>query len=150
MTATNHVITGAIIGAVVHQPALAIPAAFASHFVCDAIPHFGNGKTLPFGRHGFILYLLIDCGLAAVILLSLIVRQPAHWPLMVVCGIAAASPDLMWLPRFVGLLRHKKDAIGSSWLMRFHAVIQWSQTPAGLLVEIAWLVILGSVLKRYY
>ena len=40
MTATNHVATGVLIAVVVPDPWVALPLAFASHFVCDALPHF--------------------------------------------------------------------------------------------------------------
>ena len=40
MTATNHALTGAIIGFTVVAP-LAFLVAILSHFVLDAIPHFG-------------------------------------------------------------------------------------------------------------
>ena len=41
MTITNHLLAGSLIGLTVAQPALAIALAFASHFVMDALPHFG-------------------------------------------------------------------------------------------------------------
>ncbi len=41
MTGFNHAVTGALIAGAVGNPFLAIPLAFASHFVLDAIPHFG-------------------------------------------------------------------------------------------------------------
>ena len=40
MTASNHVAAGALIGAVIN-PWLAAPAAVTSHFVLDAMPHYG-------------------------------------------------------------------------------------------------------------
>ena len=42
MTATNHALTGAIIGLVIGEPVLAIALAFASHFICDALPPVGS------------------------------------------------------------------------------------------------------------
>lgn len=43
MTATAHAIIGTVIAAKIGNPALAIPIAFASHFVADAIPHWDAG-----------------------------------------------------------------------------------------------------------
>ena len=40
MTATNHGLSGYLMGAVLPLP-LAIPAAFLSHFILDKIPHYG-------------------------------------------------------------------------------------------------------------
>jgi hypothetical protein len=40
MTATGHALVGTVIAAKVGNPALAIPIAIASHFLCDALPHW--------------------------------------------------------------------------------------------------------------
>ena len=42
MLITNHVLCGAAIGAAVGRPAAALPLGVASHFVLDAIPHWGG------------------------------------------------------------------------------------------------------------
>ena len=45
---TNHVLSGALIGALARRPAAAFAAGMASHFVLDALPHWGNwGSTAP-------------------------------------------------------------------------------------------------------
>jgi hypothetical protein len=38
---TNHVLSGALIGALARRPAAAFAAGVASHFVLDAVPHWG-------------------------------------------------------------------------------------------------------------
>lgn len=43
MTATGHALVGTVIAAKVGNPALAIPVALASHFLCDALPHWDTG-----------------------------------------------------------------------------------------------------------
>ncbi len=43
MTATGHALIGALIAAKFHNPYLALPLSFASHFVCDVIPHWDTG-----------------------------------------------------------------------------------------------------------
>lgn len=43
MTATGHALIGTVIAAKVGNPALAIPLAFASHFLADALPHWDTG-----------------------------------------------------------------------------------------------------------
>jgi hypothetical protein len=45
MTATGHAIIGTVIAAKVGNPALAIPIAFASHFLADALPHWDTGTN---------------------------------------------------------------------------------------------------------
>jgi hypothetical protein len=41
MTAVNHVIMGSVVVAAVGNPVLGVPLALASHFLLDALPHFG-------------------------------------------------------------------------------------------------------------
>jgi hypothetical protein len=43
MTATGHALVGTVIAAKIGNPALAIPIALASHFLCDALPHWDTG-----------------------------------------------------------------------------------------------------------
>lgn len=40
---TNHVLVGAAIGAVARRPVVAFTAGVVSHFVLDAVPHWGSG-----------------------------------------------------------------------------------------------------------
>jgi hypothetical protein len=44
MLLTNHVLSGALIGAAVRRPVPAFVLGVASHFVLDAIPHWGNWR----------------------------------------------------------------------------------------------------------
>lgn len=139
MTATNHTITGVLIGLSVHQPALAIVLAVLSHFVLDAIPHYSDPK---FSGRRLAPILAIDATIALMLLGSLVVLQPQSWQLAVVCGIAAASPDLMWFPRWLRDLRNK-PAKPFNAIMRFHSRIQWAEKPYNYPYEIIWF--LGGV-----
>jgi hypothetical protein len=42
MLVTNHVLSGAVVGALVRRPALAVPLGIVSHLVLDAAPHWGK------------------------------------------------------------------------------------------------------------
>ena len=42
MLLTNHVLSGALIGALARRPLPAFAAGVASHFVLDAVPHWGK------------------------------------------------------------------------------------------------------------
>jgi hypothetical protein len=51
MLLTNHVLSGALIGALARRPGRAFAAGVASHFVLDAIPHWGEwGSTRRYVR----------------------------------------------------------------------------------------------------
>jgi len=43
---TNHVLSGALIGALARRPASAFAAGVASHFVLDAVPHWGDWGSI--------------------------------------------------------------------------------------------------------
>ena len=43
---TNHVLSGALIGALARRPAPAFAAGVASHFVLDALPHWGDWGSI--------------------------------------------------------------------------------------------------------
>lgn len=136
MTATSHVVTGMLLASVIHQPEIALPLAFASHFVLDSLPHFGISTK---NTRVFLPILGSDMFLAALLLLVVAGLQPAHWPIIVAAGIVAASPDLMWLPRFINDLRRKRNK-KYRWFEKFHGSIQWSQTSRGIIVEVLWVV----------
>ncbi|MDB5169248.1 MAG: hypothetical protein JWO41_604 [Candidatus Saccharibacteria bacterium] len=155
MTAPNHALTGAIIGLTVSNPILAIIVAVASHFVCDAIPHFDvPGKTAEDRmRSNFFLRFQIIFGglLCLLIVLWLALARPHHWQLAVICAFAATIPDLLYVPRYLHVKRNGRDNMNRWWFWRLHNNIQWFQRPIGALVEIVWAggtVIILSALTR--
>jgi hypothetical protein len=140
VTATNHALTGAIIGLVIGEPLIALPAALTSHFVCDALPHYGSSmadkaylKTVRFRN-----YLMIDASLCVLLVICLVIFQPQHWLLASVCAFVATSPDLLWLNKYLKARR------GQQWkrtaFAKFAGNIQWFQRPIGAIVEAAWFV----------
>ena len=139
MTATNHALTGAAIGLIVGEPLLALPAAFASHFVCDALPHFGaKHPNRIIKTAGFRTYLMLEAGLCFTLVCLLAIVQPEHWLLASFCAFLAASPDLFWLNKYLKISRgkHWKRSAFST----FAGEIQWFQRPVGAAVEAAWFI----------
>lgn len=146
MTATNHALTGALIGGIVGNPLLAIAAAFTSHFICDALPHYGAGKgdARYFRSSGFKTMLFIDATLCVLLVAVLAYVQPAGWLLMALCAFLATSPDLLWLPRFVRAQAGGDASVGEHPVLQFASKIQWFERPIGGFVEVAWLM--GAVM----
>ena len=74
MTATGHALVGTVIAAKVGNPALAIPIALASHFLCDALPHWdtGHGRENQ-TKNRFVTATVIDVLLSFVLSYLLIV-----------------------------------------------------------------------------
>ena len=139
MTATNHALTGALIGLSVSNPVLAVGLAFASHFVLDALPHYGPTKQNIAGE-SFRNYLLVDMALCAVLVGVLFVIAHDNWLLASVCAFVATSPDAMWATDFFRARRglKKRDVTKRNALVRLHAAVQWYQKPAGAITELAW------------
>lgn len=142
MTATNHALTGAFIGIAIGNPWIAIPAALLSHFVCDAIPHFGVKKLRHewVGSTTFRKFLTFDACLCVILVLVLAFLRPEHWLLASFTAFMATSPDLMWIKGFVRDQKHQKQIPVKKWnmLMKFHKTIQWFERPAGAITELLW------------
>lgn len=137
MTATNHALTGAVIGLMVHNPVVAIPAALLSHLLCDAIPHFGGIKDW-IGQNSFAAYLVVEAAMCGLLVLLLFMAHPAHWLLAAACAFVAASPDFISIRAFVAARRHQKFV--PNVLERFLKAIQWFERPIGAAVEVAWFI----------
>lgn len=150
MTVTNHAAAGAIIGLGIDKPLLAIPLALLSHFVMDALPHFGYPGHRGFGealKHRLTyFYLYLDsAGLA--FLLSIIADQ--SW-LVYTTTFIAVLPDIWWVILFFGFeSQYKKIRVGR--FSGFHSSIQWYERPWGLLIEIlAGVGLITAVWKLIY
>lgn len=146
MIATNHALTGAAIVLAVKQPALALPLAFLSHFILDAIPHFGIHEDEPVKRNGHWLFksvVSVDVlfAVTALIAIPLIFGGDISGWWILLGMIAGISPDSIWIYRFLQEIR-TKIAKPHGRFARFHQRIQWSEKPWGLGVELAWIIMM--------
>jgi glucose-6-phosphate-specific signal transduction histidine kinase len=145
MTATNHALTGAVVAMAIHQPLLAIPLACLSHFVLDAIPHFGIHEDDHAKRNSHWLFrtvISIDTVLAASMLVTipLLAHGNVSWWIILLGMLAGIAPDAVWIYRFVRYMRNKIiHPYGR--IAQFHQNIQWSEKPWGLVVEIVWMIV---------
>ena len=145
MTATNHALTGSFIALSIDQPFLAVPIAFASHFVLDIFPHYG------FDRCGYgeyfkhrLSWVILGLDLfGMVVFLSLTLGAP--W-IMYIGALVAISPDLAWPYRYYFFEKRglAKPGEGSAF-NRWHTRIQWCERPWGIAFEIVWFVIMLSL-----
>lgn len=146
MTGSNHIVAGALIAAVIPQPLIAIPLAFLSHFLLDALPHFGDTEKHSWLNRNFSLILLIDTLISAGFLLTLMVMQPDNWGLMVISGLVAVSPDALWLPYYLDELKGITREHGK--LAKLFKWIQWGERPWGLIIEAGTLVVLVATFAQ--
>ena len=137
MTATNHALTGTAIGLLVGIPIVALPAAFASHFILDSLPHYGaKDRDKAIKSKGFKRYLIVEATLCFMIVAALFLIRPEHWLLASICAFLAASPDLYWIRKYKAALKNTKYK--PDWFAKFASNIQWFQRPIGAIVEVAW------------
>jgi hypothetical protein len=140
MTAINHALTGTVIGLLVGQPLLAVPLAVGSHYVCDALPHFGTGlpDKVVLKTNKFRDYLVVEAILCFLLVVGLATIRPEHWLLAAICAFTATAPDLLSIKRYFITRR------GQRWQPttygKFAKSIQWFERPIGGLVELAWFI----------
>ena len=127
MLATNHALTGALIGSFLPLP-VALPAAFASHFVMDCLPHYG---VLPDHRNTSKTYrLIVTCDVLVALTGALGLAVLHKWH-MEAGAWTAWSPDLLWVVYF---FTHEKSLRidPKNNFMRFHLAIQQWERPWGI------------------
>jgi len=146
MTAVNHALTGTAIGLLIGQPLLAVPLAVGSHYVCDALPHFGTGlpDKVVLKTNKFRNYLILEAGLCFALVVCLATFRPQHWLLAAICAFAAAGPDFMSINRYLTIRGGHRWQ--SSWYTRFATGIQWFERPIGAVVEAAWFVAMAAII----
>jgi hypothetical protein len=152
MTGTNHGITGAVIALLVKEPVIAVPLSFLSHFVCDAIPHFGMrdhpgepDNELFTKKYNIIL--VSDFLFAVGLMVLFGIWFPAERWLIWSCMVAAAVPDVMSAYTRLYLERIKNQRYDPK--AHFSSRIQWSQTTKGAYVELAWFLAMGTVILSF-
>lgn len=86
---TNHVLAGALVGAVSPGPLSAFVAGVVSHFAMDSVPHWGDGDLRG------VLHVAVTDGLVGATALALVTRAvPRSRRTRVVAGmLGAAFPD---------------------------------------------------------
>jgi hypothetical protein len=141
---TNHVLSGALIGAAVRRPLPALALGVVSHFALDAVPHWGD-----WGDRQRFLRVAVPDGLAGLAVIGIVTAvAPPERRLAVLAGMAgAAVPDLdkparLWFGR-------------SPWpgaVNRFHSAIQNESSDRfgremTVMATLACLVA-GSVIRR--
>lgn len=143
MNIVNHAAVGAVIGMRLH-PALAVPAALLSHFALDAVPHYGFPGRKGYGevfKHKFLTSVYGICDVIGLaILIFLLFKAPA---VAVMCGIVAALPDLLWVPRYY--LYERKGLMppgNNNPFIKLHRYVQWCERPWGLIVEVLFSLVI--------
>ncbi len=141
MLETPHVFIGAAIATKIPNPFIAIPLAFASHFVLEMIPHWNphlNTETDKFGAptKKSTLITAIDSTIALVagsIIAFKYLPDVNQVLLVLACSFFAVLPDLIEAPYF--FLKIKNRAV-ESWI-RFQKSVQSDAGPIfGMITQV--------------
>jgi hypothetical protein len=91
MLVTNHVLSGAALGAAVRSPWLAFPLGVASHFALDATPHWGGWES-----HEKFMRIAVADGLAGLTAMgaATAAARPGQRASVLAGMVGAALPDL--------------------------------------------------------
>lgn len=142
MLETPHVIVGAAIATRVANPALALPLAFASHFILEKVPHWNphlNTETEKYGKptKQSTAIVIADATLATVSLLfiaSRVLPDTGHALTILLAGIFAILPDLVEGPYFFLGIRSK---IIKRWILFQKSIQEDTTIIPGLLTQFA-------------
>lgn len=116
----------------------------ASHFACDALPHWGNGVDSGDVRSVGFLRVAVPDGLAGLALLAtLTVRETGRrQALVAACALGACLPDA----DKVGELMLGRSPY-PVWVDRWHGAIQ-RESPKLLASDVAIIVVFAFILLR--
>ena len=138
MTGFNHTLTGAFIAVVAPSPLQPL-VAFLSHFVLDALPHFGRHNGFKVGSRNFTVLITIDAVLCIAALGLSIFLFPQSWVMIALCAAAATLPDFLWAAR----------PYAPAWMepfYNFHYHIQWGERPYCWIYELIFTLLATSTL----
>lgn len=146
MTLTNHLLTGAVLSKFFPAP-IAIPLAFVSHFVLDALPHFGYKTIEERMRHLYLFkaMTLVDILISGVFIIWLI--KTGHY-LWLLNGVIAYSPDLLWIYRFTVEEKFGKvKPTKGNRFIQFHREVQKYERVWGIGVEVLYGLLMVVIVK---
>lgn len=140
MTGVSHAITGALIAVVVKEPAIALPAALLSHFVCDMVPHVGTKDIKDKSKRRTLSHRIYKIDLALILIFFAGLFMLNAPEVVIASAFLAGSPDFVWFYRYIIKEQIQKINPGPmNVLSRFHSRIQRSETlKAGVPIEIVY------------
>lgn len=140
-----HAVVGAAIAAKVGNPALALPLAFASHFVLDMVPHWNphlNTELREKGKLSFKTNLIISGDVLLSLVGGILIASTAlpdreGFTIIMLGALMGVLPDALEAPYF--FLRWKYPFVEQ--LLKFQKMIQSDANKFwGLLTQVVTLV----------
>lgn len=135
MTGFNHTLAGSIIAVITPAPLVPI-FALVSHFILDAMPHFGNHAAITVENSRlskrFKQLLIVDALLCIASLSLALLLFPDKWLVITIGVIFAAGPDFLWM-----FESRAKSRLSKRFFI-FAKRIQWAEWPRGWILEIIY------------
>jgi len=145
MTATAHGLIGALISAKFQNPALALPIAFASHFVCDVIPHWDSGTHRGKKSRERLFYESVadvTLSVAGAFILYHYILGQSNYLYLYVCVLVAQLPDWIMAPYLICGWR-QPWLIVSKWAYQIqHKINMKLDKPWGIVTQVV--AVLGT------
>lgn len=141
MSITNHLLVGSLIGLVISNPALAVATAYTSHFVMDAVPHYGYPGSHDFAsavheslKHKTAHYFSYVTALTFISVIGVLIATQNYFALAI--GLVAIIPDAyMTLYYLLVERRNRSWSDPITWLnTKFHGRVQFER-PWAIWVE---------------
>jgi hypothetical protein len=142
---TPHALVGAAIAVAIPNPVIALPLAFASHFVLDMVPHWNphlNTELKTYGHvtkksRNIVIFDVLVALVSGFFLATQYANNTAHTITILLGAFAAVLPDVIEGPYF--FLNYKNKFI-DRWLT-FQKAIQVDTDPLpGLTTQIATII----------
>lgn len=131
MIGFNHALTGALIARFLPLP-IALPAALASHFILDTMPHYGMPHHKRDNSKFWKIFFTLDTLAALSLAIYAIVD---HHYAMFLGGLMGVIPDFIWVGRVIRT-RSFDLSNNTNWFTRWHVRIQKLERPWGVYVEL--------------
>ena len=121
MLETPHVVVGAVIATKVVNPALAIPLAFASHFVLDKVPHWNPHIDIELKKHGIVKsrslkIIIVDSSIALISGVAIASRALPDYTqaaTIITACFFASLPDMIQAPYY---FMQSKNTLIKRWI----------------------------------
>jgi hypothetical protein len=111
MTATAHALVSGAIAASIHQPELALPLAFASHFFMDTVPHWDFGTNWRGRSKAITGAIAIADTLLGFTVAYFLFRGKVSIPVLFAAVSLGNLPDWMEAPYYIFFARPDKKTL---------------------------------------
>jgi hypothetical protein len=143
MLALNHAATATVIALVIPDPVIAIPLAFVSHFLLDALPHYSAREHFGLGTKTYYVPILLDIIFTISYTFCAMDFFPHHAGLILACIVASTAPDYIWPLNLTSFGKKYLSAF-----FAFHLGIQRFESTRGIYVEAVWFSATITLLSR--